>query len=114
VVIPPTKAEANHRLPTQWREARAELAHEYFADLFEAWRAKGKAVLDTVAMLQPDVFLRVVASHMPREMHATVLNINLDRMSTAQLEALLAEEITDTTDPDRPEENAKVVHSVGP
>jgi hypothetical protein len=70
--------------------ARSDLARQYFTDLFEAWHEKGKAVLDTVAMLYPDVFLKVVASHMPREMHATVTKVNVDRVSDAELDAIIA------------------------
>ena len=70
--------------------ARAELASEYFADLRDAWMAKGKAVLETCAMLYPDTFLRVVASHMPKEMHATVTKVNVDRVSDAELDAIIA------------------------
>jgi hypothetical protein len=71
-------------------DARANLTSEYFTDLYQAWQAKGQAVLETVAMLYPDVFLRVVSSHMPREMHATVTNIKLDRLSNAELEQIIA------------------------
>lgn len=66
------------------------MATEYFVDLYAAWREKGKAVLDTCAMLYPDTFLKVVASHMPREMHATVTKINVDRVSDAELDAIIA------------------------
>src|SRR5262245_33375627 len=84
-IIPP------YAMPARHQDARAELASEYFADLRDAWLAKGRAVLDTVAMLYPDTFLRVVASHMPREMHATVVNLKLDRLTNAELDAIVAE-----------------------
>jgi hypothetical protein len=98
VIIPPRVQTKRPRgqlaeLRRHEREARADLAQVYFADLYQAWKAKGEAVLETCAMLYPDTFLRVVASHMPREMHATVTKINVSRLSNAELDALIEQEI---------------------
>jgi len=61
------------------------LATEYFENLYEAWQRSGKAALDTMAMLYPNEFVKVVSSHMPRETHATIVNVKLERMSDRQL-----------------------------
>jgi hypothetical protein len=61
-------------------------------DLYEAWLAKGKAAIDTVAMCYPETFVRVVASHMPREMHATVASVHMERLTTIELRTLIESE----------------------
>src|SRR5262245_7141690 len=102
------------RTPGELDTARTRLTTEYFADLFEAWEAKGKAVLDTVAMLYPDVFLRVVASHMPREMHATVTNIKLDRLTNAELEQIITEGLERGYRAEETQEDPALLQQLGP
>jgi len=91
VVIAPRVAR--QRMPGELETARDRLTSEYFRDMFEAWEAKGRAVLDVVAEMYPDIFLRVVASHMPKEFHATVTNIKIDRLSNVELDSLIQREI---------------------
>ena len=85
-----------HTRPEILENHRGQLVSEYFSDLHEAWRAKGRAVLDTVAMLYPEIFLRVVASHMPRQVDAVVTNIKVDRLTNVELDALIEQEIRAT------------------
>jgi hypothetical protein len=95
-------------------DARANLTSQYFTDMYQAWLARGPAVLETVAMLYPDVFLRVVASHMPREMHATVTNIKLNRLSNAELEQVIAAGLERGFAGEEAQEDSTVLQRLGP
>src|SRR5215813_7051306 len=68
--------------------SRNKLSEEFFRDLCDAWQAFGKPALETMAMLYPVEFVRMVASLMPRELEATTTPV-MERMSTAQLEAII-------------------------
>jgi hypothetical protein len=52
--------------------SRNKLSEEFFRDLCDAWQAFGKPALETMAMLYPVEFVRLVASLMPREPEATI------------------------------------------
>src|SRR4030095_9830522 len=72
--------------------SRNKLSEEFFRDLCDAWQAFGKPALETMAMLYPVEFVRLVASLMPREPEATIAPVTvMERMSDAQLDALIAE-----------------------
>jgi hypothetical protein len=103
-----TKDSANY-----FNDARTRLATQYFTDLYEAWLAKGPAVLETVAMMYPDVFMRVVASHMPREMHATVTKINVSRLSNAELDALIEQEIRAAAGEEETQDDPALIQRLG-
>jgi len=70
--------------------SRNKLSEEFFRDLCDAWQAFGKPALETLAMLYPAEFVRVVASLMPKETQATITRVNLDRISDEQLDAIIA------------------------
>ena len=70
--------------------SRNKLSEEFFRDLCDAWQAFGKPALETLAMLYPAEFVRVVASLMPKETQATITKVNLDRISDEQLDAIIA------------------------
>jgi len=71
-----------------------------FRDLCEAWQAFGKPALETMAMLYPVEFVRLVASLMPKEPEATIAPVTvMERMSDAQLDALIAQCIEGGLDP---------------
>jgi hypothetical protein len=55
--------------------------------------------LETMAMLYPVEFVRVVASLLPKELEATTTPV-MERMSDAQLEAIIARGIEGGLDPD--------------
>jgi hypothetical protein len=71
--------------------SRNKLSEEFFQDLCEAWQAFGKPALETMAMLYPVEFVRMVASLMPKEPEAAVTPVVMERMSDAQLDALIAQ-----------------------
>ena len=72
------------------RGSRNKLTEDFFRDLCDAWQAFGKPALETMAMLYPVEFVRVVASLMPKETQATITKVNLDRISDEQLDAIIA------------------------
>jgi hypothetical protein len=78
--------------------SRNKLSEEFFRDLCDAWQAFGKPALETMAMLYPVEFVRLVASLMPKEPEAITTPV-MERMSTAQLEAIIARGIEDGLDP---------------
>jgi len=96
--------------------ARNKLATEYFVDLYESWQKHGKewqkhgkAALDTVAMLYPNEYVKIVAGHMPREMNAVVTNIHhLERVSDQRLLEIIG---SDSSAPQIPD--ATIVQPVG-
>jgi hypothetical protein len=89
--------------------ARNKLATEYFVDLYESWLKHGKAALDTVAMLYPNEYVKIVAGHMPREMNAVVTNIHhLERVSDQRLLEIIG---SDSSAPQIPD--ATIVQPVG-
>jgi Family of unknown function (DUF5681) len=70
--------------------SRNKLSEEFFRDLYDAWQAFGKPALETMAMLYPVEFVRLVASLIPKEPEATITPVAMERMSNAQLDALIA------------------------
>jgi hypothetical protein len=80
--------------------SRNKLCEEFFRDLCDAWQAFGKPALETMAMLYPVEFVRLVASLMPKEPEATIAPVTvMERMSDAQLDALIAQCIEGGLDP---------------
>ena len=69
--------------------SRNKLSEDFFRDLCDAWQAFGKPALETMAMLYPVEFVRLVASLMPKEPEATIAPV-VERLSNAQLDALIA------------------------
>jgi Family of unknown function (DUF5681) len=86
--------------------SRNKLSEEFFQDLCDVWKAFGKPALETMAMLYPVEFVRLVASLMPKEPEATITPVAMERMSTAQLEAIIAE---GGLDPAATDEDAQIV-----
>jgi len=79
--------------------SRNKLSEEFFRDLCDAWQAFRKPALETMAMLYPVEFVRLVASLMPKEPEATIAPVVMERMSDAQLDALIAQCIEGGLDP---------------
>jgi len=69
--------------------SRNKLSEEFFQDLCDAWQAFGKPALETMAMLYPVEFVRLVASLIPKEPEATTTPVT-ERLSDAQLDAMIA------------------------
>src|SRR5215470_6983128 len=53
------------------RGSRNKLSEDFFRDLCDAWQAFGRPALETMAMLYPVEFVRLVASLIPKEPEAT-------------------------------------------
>ena len=62
----------------------------------------------TAAWTDPVGFVRMVASLIPRELEATTPTVT-ERMSDAQLEALIAQSIQDGLDPAATDEDAQII-----
>ncbi|MGA7598092.1 MAG: DUF5681 domain-containing protein [Pseudolabrys sp.] len=88
--------------------SRNKLTTEFFNDLCEAWSAFGKPALMTAAWTHPVEFVRVVASLIPRELEATTPTVT-ERMSDAQLEAIIARGIEGDLDPAATDEDAQII-----
>jgi Family of unknown function (DUF5681) len=88
--------------------SRNKLAETFFADLCEAWAALGKPALMTAAWTHPVEFVRVVASLIPRELEATITTVT-ERMSDAQLDAIIARGIEGGLDPAVTNEDAQII-----
>ena len=86
--------------------SRNKLSEDFFRDLCDAWQAFGKPALMTMAWTNPIEFVRVVASLIPRELEATATVT--ERMSDAQLEAIIARSIEGGPDPAAPDQDAQM------
>src|SRR5262249_42319736 len=87
--------------------SRNKLTEDFFRDLCDAWQAFGKPALMTAAWAHPVEFLRVVASLIPRELEATTPVT--ERMSNAQLEAIIARGLQSGVDPAATDEDAQII-----
>ena len=56
--------------------SRNRLAESFLADLQKQWAKSGKKALERTATDDPVAFTKIVASLMPREMLASVINVN--------------------------------------
>src|SRR5262245_49592096 len=54
--------------------SRNKLGEDFLADLHEAWEKHGKRAIEKVAEARPDIFLKVVASVLPKEQKASQEN----------------------------------------
>jgi hypothetical protein len=72
------------------RGSRNKLSEDFFRDLCDAWQTFGKPALETMAMLYPVEFVRLVASLIPKEPEAATPLV-MERLSDAQLDALIAQ-----------------------
>ena len=61
-----------------------------------------------MAMLYPVEFVRLVASLMPKEPEATITPVVMERLSDAQLDALIAE-LQSGLDPAATDEDAQII-----
>src|SRR5262249_23611617 len=87
--------------------SRNKLSEKFFRDLCDAWQAFGKPALMTAAWTHPVEFVRVVASPMPRELEATTTVT--ERMSDAQLYAIIARGLQSGLDPAAPDEDTQII-----
>ena len=88
--------------------SRNKLSEEFLADVHASWQVWGRPALMTAAITDPVSYVRMVASLMPREIEATVTPVT-ERMSDAQLEAIIARGIEGGLDPAAPDEDAQII-----
>ena len=86
--------------------SRNKLSEQFFRDLCDVWEAFGKPALMAMAWTDPVAFVRLVASLIPRELEAPITPVT-ERMSTAQLEAIIARGIEGGLDPAAPDEDGQ-------
>ena len=70
--------------------SRNKLQDDFFESLVKAWTKYGDAALMAAAMTTPTDFVRIVAALMPRDLEVAITNIKVERMSTSELESILA------------------------
>ena len=87
--------------------SRNKLSEEFLADVHASWQVWGRPALMTAAITDPVSYVRMVASLMPRELEATAPVT--ERMSDAQLEAIIARGIEGGLDPAAPDEDAQII-----
>ena len=87
--------------------SRNKLSEDFFRDLCDAWQAFGKPALETMAMLYPAEFVRMAASLIPKEPEAITTPV-IERMSNAQLDALIAE-LQSGLDPAATDEDEQII-----
>ena len=88
--------------------SRNKLSEEFFRDLCDAWEAFGKPALMAMAWTDPVAFVRLVASLIPRELEAPITPVT-ERMSTAQLEAIIARGLQSGLDPAATDEDEQII-----
>lgn len=58
--------------------ARNKLGEAFLSDMYEDWEQNGKSVIEEVRTHKPDVYMKVVASILPRD-----LNVNINPLEDA-------------------------------
>ena len=88
--------------------SRNKLSEEFLADVHASWQVWGRPALMTAAITDPVSYVRMVASLIPREIEATITPV-AERMSDAQLEAIIARDLQGGLDPAAPDEDAQII-----
>ena len=88
--------------------SRNKLSEQFFRDLCDAWGAFGKPALMAMAWTDPVAFVRLVASLIPRELEAPITPVT-ERMSNAQLEAIIARGLQSGLDPAATDEDEQII-----
>ena len=88
--------------------SRNKLSEQFFRDLCDVWEAFGKPALMAMAWTDPVAFVRLVASLIPRELEATITPVT-ERISNAQLEAIIARGIEGGLDPAATDEDKQII-----
>lgn len=68
--------------------ARNKLGEQFLSDMYADWQINGTAVIASVRQEKPDVYLKVVASILPKELNIKVSE--LDDLSDADLDRRIA------------------------
>ena len=88
--------------------SRNKLSEQFFRDLCDVWEAFGKPALMAMAWTDPVAFVRLAASLIPRELEATITPVT-ERMSDAQLEAIIARGIEGDLDPAATDDDEQII-----
>ena len=72
--------------------SRHKLSESVIADIVESWAKHGKSALETTAVKEPSVYVRVVASVLPKEVETTI-RTELDGMTADQLRQFIQAEL---------------------
>ena len=88
--------------------SRNKLTEDFFRDLCDVWEAFGKPALMAMAWTDPVAFVRLAASLIPREFEATT-PVTPERMSDAQLEAIIARGLQSGLDPAATDEDKQII-----
>jgi hypothetical protein len=78
--------------PGRPKGARNKLGESFIADVFADWTAHGAGVLAEVREKSPAIYLRVVASLVPRHLAIQTIGDEFDDMTTEELRQYLAVE----------------------
>jgi len=73
----------NNGGPGRPKGSRNKLSEDFLANLHEAWEKHGKQAIEKVAEARPDIFLKVVASVLPKEAnvsHQQSMGQSMDRL----------------------------------
>jgi hypothetical protein len=89
--------------------SRNKFSEDFLRDFHEAWQTLGKAALTSVAWLHPADFVRAAVALVPKEFHATVTKININRLSDAELDALIEREIRAAPDQETAAEDPTIL-----
>lgn len=93
------------------KSPKRKLTTMFLADIHEAWSLFGKPALVAAAWTDPVGFVRIVASLMPKEIHATLELKNAQAMSDDQLADVVASD--GGLDIAAPPEGEEVLQPVG-
>ena len=91
---------------------RKTLSKAFVEDVHDSWMIYGKAALETTAMTEPSIYVRVVAGLVPKDIEVTVTNIRMERMTSRELEALVDRANSDPQDPIEAKEDPEGVFRV--
>jgi hypothetical protein len=72
------------------RGSRNKLGEAFLTDIYADWREHGAASIERVRQERPDVYLRVVASILPKHLELKNDDNIFDGISDDQLDAILA------------------------
>jgi hypothetical protein len=92
--------------------SRNKLGEAFIADLYEDWQEHGKGVLEQTRLTKPEVYMRVVASLLPKDVN---LNVGIgDQLSDDDLAIGLAavRAAIAARGPTAPGDGAKVIDGV--
>lgn len=89
--------------------SRNRFSEDFLRDFHEMWLALGRPALETMAMMNPAEFVRAAVALVPKEFHATVTKINVNRLDNAELDALIEREIRAASGEEAAQEDSTIL-----